>query len=164
MARLNHSLPASSPSVDSSIYRDRTPEAQPTAPSARRRAARSSTVYSADASSDKENHHTHQPAHLDKGKGAMRPPSMPTPTSDDHEAPRANKRRRLQDRDASVATSTTNGERIVDLDYYDPDQRPDERRQLRLDMRNLTRDFNGERRNLYPRVAMADTRQTAAIK
>lgn len=68
---------------------------------------------------------------------------MPTPTSDGNETPRANKRRRLQDRESSVATSTTNGEPIPDLQYYNPDQDPEERRQLRRDLRRQIRDFNG---------------------
>lgn len=72
----------------------------------------------------------------------MHPPSIPTPTSDNGETPRANKRRRLQDREASVAT-TNNGEPVPDLQYYDPDQNPEERRQLRRDLRAQMRDFNG---------------------
>ncbi|EOD46870.1 putative nuclear protein qri2 protein [Neofusicoccum parvum UCRNP2] len=152
MARINHSVSASSPSVDSSIYRDRTPDGQQSAPAARQRAARATTVYSAvssptDASSDKENRPNNHPARMDKGKAPMRPPSMPTPTSDgnENEIPRASKKRKLHDRDTSV---TTNGEPIADLQYYDPDQDPEERRQLRRDMRDLTRDFNDRREQL----------------
>ncbi|EKG11077.1 Nse4 [Macrophomina phaseolina MS6] len=89
---------------------------------------------------------------MDKGKAPMRPPSMPTPTSDGNETPRANKRRRLQDRDASVATTTTttttNGEPIADLQFYNPDQDPEERRQLRRDLRRQFRDFNDDRDRL----------------
>ncbi|GME36508.1 Nuclear protein Qri2/Nse4 [Neofusicoccum parvum] len=152
MARINHSVSASSPSVDSSIYRDRTPDGQQSAPAARQRAARATTVYSAvssptDASSDKENRPNNHPARMDKGKAPMRPPSMPTPTSDgnENEIPRASKKRKLHDRDISV---TTNGEPIADLQYYDPDQDPEERRQLRREMRDLTRDFNDRREQL----------------
>lgn len=85
---------------------------------------------------------------MDKGKMPMGPPSMPTPTSDGNETPRANKRRRLQDRESSVATSTTNGEPIPDLQYYNPDQDPEERRQLRRDLRRQIRDFNDDRDRL----------------
>lgn len=152
MARINHSVSASSPSVDSSIYRDRTPDGQQSAPAARQRAARATTVYSAvssptDASSDKENRPNNHPARMDKGKAPMRPPSMPTPTSDgnENEIPRASKKRKLHGRDTSV---TTNGEPIADLQYYDPDQDPEERRQLRREMRDLTRDFNDRREQL----------------
>ncbi|KAK0645017.1 Non-structural maintenance of chromosomes element 4-like protein A [Lasiodiplodia hormozganensis] len=74
----------------------------------------------------------------------MHPPSIPTPTSDNGETPRANKRRRLQDRETSVAT-TNNGEPVPDLQYYDPDQNPEERRQLRRDLRAQMRDFNDDR-------------------
>lgn len=152
MARLNNSISASRSSVDSSLYRERTPDGQLAASSARQRAARSTTALSTlssptDASSDKENYPNEYAARMDKGKAPMRPPSMPTPTSDGNETPRANKRRRLQDRDASVATTTTttttNGEPIADLQFYNPDQDPEERRQLRRDLRRQFRDFNG---------------------
>ncbi|OJD30276.1 nuclear protein qri2 nse4 [Diplodia corticola] len=144
MARLNNSVPASTPDVDS-IYRDRTPDADV---STRHRGARSHTAYSTiasppDASSDKENYPTGQPTRMDKGKAPMRPPSIPTPTSDT-ETSRSSKRRRLQDRDVSVAT-TANGEPIVDLQYYDPDQNADERRELRRDLRAHLRDFTDDR-------------------
>ncbi|KAL0263099.1 hypothetical protein SLS55_002075 [Diplodia seriata] len=144
MARLNNSVPASTPDVDS-IYRDRTPDAD--ASSAPYRVARSHTAYSTiasppDASSDKENYSHGQSVRTAKGKAPMHPPSIPTPTSDNGETP--NKRRRLHDREASLAT-TINDEPISDLQYYNPDQNPEERRVLRHDLRANLRDFNDDR-------------------
>ncbi|KAK8159289.1 putative nuclear protein Qri2/Nse4 [Phyllosticta citrichinensis] len=83
---------------------------------------------------------------MDKGKAPARSPStLPTPNSD-QQTPRPNKRRRLQERDASALPST-NGASISDLQFYDPDQDPDERRRLRQEQRNLYRDLNADQRD-----------------
>ncbi|KAF2144313.1 uncharacterized protein K452DRAFT_350008 [Aplosporella prunicola CBS 121167] len=150
MARLH--LPTSD-SRESSLYRDPTPLAQ------RQHSARSRNGYTGTLSptpalsSDKENEdgEATQRKRMDKGKGraVMGPPSsVPTPNSDEEDSPRASKRRRLQERGTSVASTITNGEPLIDLQYYDPDQDPEERRELRKEMRMLTRDFNEKRDEL----------------
>ncbi|KAK7548079.1 Nse4 C-terminal-domain-containing protein [Phyllosticta citricarpa] len=155
MARLNTSiLPQRSPSrsLDSSIYRDPTPPGEPSQAVRRpARSTRSAFSPSAGSSSDKEN--SGDPLSsprltMDKGKAPARSPStLPTPNSDQHQTPRPNKRRRLQDRDARDASAvpSINGESIDDRQFYDPDQDPDERRRLRQEQRNLFRDFTDQR-------------------
>ena len=88
-------------------------------------------------SSDKENHAVNtQSARNANGKStAMPPPSkLPTPNSAEPEASRANKRRRLSERDAPNAPDTA---------LYDPDQNIDERRAIRKDYRDLSRELTG---------------------
>ena len=73
---------------------------------------------------------------------------MPTPNSGDDEAPSSGKRRRLEDRGGKPLASQSAHERRLgeeaDKRYYDPEQNPDERRQVRREMRDLARDFAGK--------------------
>jgi len=102
-------------------------------------------------SSDKENANNRGTA---KGKGPMAPPStLPTPTSDEHRTPRANKRRRTEDHDESPSTSqrpAVDGEEDEeetrrDSRYYDPAQDHGERRDVKRKSRALEREFNDNR-------------------
>ena len=99
-------------------------------------------------SSDKENRQT--PAgnsRQEKGKArSMGPPQLPTPET---EAPRSNKRRKLSQCEALNATQTTHARQLADVadtDYYDPEQSIEERRAVRKDFRDLSRELTG----VYP--------------
>lgn len=98
-------------------------------------------------SSDKENRGVlvSRPAN---GKArAMPPPSrLPTPGSVEPPSGRANKRRRLSDRDAPNATQAAHEKRLEsagDTSVYDPDQSIEERRVIRKDYRDLSRELTG---------------------
>lgn len=76
----------------------------------------------------------------------MPPPEVPTPTSVDSDTSRANKRRRLGERDAPNATQLAHQRQLegaVDTRYYDPDQSIEERRVIRKGLRDLTKELHG---------------------
>jgi len=98
-------------------------------------------------SSDKENREilASRPAN---GKArAMPPPSrLPTPGSVEPPSGRASKRRRLSDRNAPSATQAAHEQRLEsagDTSVYDPDQSIEERRVIRKDYRDLSRELTG---------------------
>lgn len=68
--------------------------------------------------------------------------SLPTPTSGDNSDQRPQKRRRtdgpISERDEAEARFTR---------YFDPNQDPDERREIKSRSRALERDFNGMQRS-----------------
>ena len=73
----------------------------------------------------------------------MPPPQLPTPET---EAPRSNKRRKLSGREAPSATQTTHANQLADVadkDFYDPEQSIEERRAVRKDFRDLSRELTG---------------------
>jgi hypothetical protein len=102
-------------------------------------------------SSDKENS-SRQSSGIDKGKGRanMPPPKLPTPLSD---ADRSGKRKRTVDRESAFTPHNQRRRRLEaqeedsdDFDKsYDPDQDVEERRRLRRELRDLTRDLNDNR-------------------
>ena len=75
----------------------------------------------------------------------MGPPQKPTPNTD-----RSNKKRKLADRDvnnAPNATQVTHRQQLddaADSRYYDPDQSMEERRAVRKEYRDLSRDLTGK--------------------
>ena len=96
-------------------------------------------------SSDKENRQA--PAEVSrqkKGKArAMEPPQLPTPET---EAPRSSKKRKLSERETLNATQTTHAKQLADVadkDFYDPEQSIEERRAVRKDFRDLSRELTG---------------------
>ena len=97
----------------------------------------------ASVSSDKENRSSRAP--LDKGKGRMPmgPPSGPSPANE------RVKRKRTADTDTPVERSRRR--RTVEVDEnnvegdYDPDQDIEERRQVRRELRDLTKRVNEQR-------------------
>ncbi|KAF2434394.1 Nse4-domain-containing protein [Tothia fuscella] len=122
MARLNTARSNTRASTVDSLYRDPTPTAN-------NRPALSPSP-AASQSSDKENR-AGASSNMDKGKGKqpMAPPQAP-----------AAKRRRLEERGVSVATTEDGRARNEeDLKWYDPNQDPSERRALRQGMRENTR-------------------------
>ena len=77
----------------------------------------------------------------------MPPPSkLPTPNSAEPEITRASKRRRLSERDAPNASDSAlaaEGDVTGNCSLYDPDQNVDERRAIRKDYRDLSRELAG---------------------
>ena len=96
-------------------------------------------------SSDKENRHaSSEKSRQAKGKAkAMDPSQLPTPET---EAPRASKRRKISDREGLNATQITHAKQLAeaaDKDFYDPEQSIEERRAVRKDFRDLSRELTG---------------------
>jgi hypothetical protein len=100
-------------------------------------------------SSDKENRAVNQRTRNTNGKTTtMQPPSkIPTPNSGEPEVTRASKRRRLSERDAPNAPDssfTAEADMSGNSTVYDPDQNIDERRAIRKDYRDLSKELTGE--------------------
>ena len=96
-------------------------------------------------SSDKENKQaTTEVSRENRGKAkSMEIPQLPTPET---EAPRSSKRRKLSERGPS-ATQTTHAKQlaeVADTDFYDPEQSIEERRAVRKDFRDLSRELTGK--------------------
>ena len=99
-------------------------------------------------SSDKENRADgNSSARKNNGKSkAMPPPKLPTPSSTEPATPRASKRRKLSERgipNASQMAHQKQLEALGDREYYDPDQSMEERRGIRKEIRDLSRELNG---------------------
>lgn len=77
----------------------------------------------------------------------MPPPSkLPTPASEEPTSERSSKRRRLGERDPPNATQTAHQKRLDeagDRAVYDPDQSIEERRAIRKEYRDLSRELTG---------------------
>jgi hypothetical protein len=142
MARLNMKARSSTrASTVDSLYRDRTPTGQRTTAT-----GTLSPSPAASLSSDKENHaqatQRAQPVNKGKGKQSMPPPGN---AAAGNSGPRAVKRRRLGEQGGSVATrSSDEDEEDETLRYYDPNQDPEERRQVRKALRDNTRELHGK--------------------
>ncbi len=102
-------------------------------------------------SSDKENRTAPtSTSRQNKGKGranAMGPPKLPTPVSDTANTPTTNKRRKLGEHNAPLASQAAyerEVEEVADTTFYDPDQSMEQRRAIRKELRDLTRDLNGQ--------------------
>lgn len=73
------------------------------------------------------------------------PNNLPTPDADPP-SPRASKRRRVEE-DAPKASQVAHERELSrsgNTLYYDPDQDPEERRRVRKDLRDLSRELTGE--------------------
>jgi hypothetical protein len=69
----------------------------------------------------------------------MAPPRVPGSQNG-----RGNKRRRLGENTASTASRTTENDEENGKEYFDPNQDPEERRDVNLGYRKLDREWNGE--------------------
>lgn len=128
MARLNNPRP----STEVSVWPNRaTPNAESRNPS---------SSPAASFGSDKENRSSRRPqGDKNMSKRPMEPPRAPNAT-----LPRANKRRRVTDEGPTRPRETTNNnEGRVGSKWFDPDQNPEERREVRIGSRKLQREWNG---------------------
>ena len=122
-------------------------------------------------SSDKENRaDATSSAYKRTGKSkAMPPPKLPTPSSAEPASPRASKRRKLSQRgvlNASQMAHQQQLEALGDREYYDPDQSMEERRGIRREIRDLSRELNGTLCILKPNgrgLDLANFSQTLAV-
>ena len=101
-------------------------------------------------SSDKENRQAQaDAARQNHGKAKhMAPPRMPTPSSANEDSPRSSKKRKFGQRSAPNASQTAHERELAeagDRRFYDPDQSMDERRAVRKDFRDLSRELTGTR-------------------
>ena len=103
-------------------------------------------------SSDKENRETAGNPSRQNGKSrAMPPPQLPVSDLADRATPGSNKRRRLSERDAPNASQSAHARKLAEIgntDFYDPDQSMNERRAVRKDFRDLSRELTGWSSNL----------------
>ena len=105
-------------------------------------------------SSDKENRQAQaEGSRKGKGKGKGRTipsPRLASPATGEDDAPRSNKRRKLSEREAPNATQTAYRNHLAEIGdsrYYDPDQSMGERRALRKDFRDLSKELTGTLRS-----------------
>ena len=111
-------------------------------------------------SSDKENRAVNQPARNSHGKATEMPPpsKLPPPHSAEPDANRASKRRRLSERDAPNAPDSSfaaEADMPGNSTVYDPDQNIDERRAIRKDYRDLSKELTGK---LLTLLCLVETR------
>ena len=101
-------------------------------------------------SSDKENRQVQADVarqHTGKAKN-MPPPQMPTPSLANYDSPRSSKKRKLGVRNEANASQTAHERELAEVGdrrFYDPDQSMDERRAVRKDFRDLSRELTGTR-------------------
>lgn len=105
------------------------------------------------------------PARNANGKSRAMPPPSKVPTTKSaeaeatHEATRASKRRRLSERDAPNppdASFAAAADQPGNTSVYDPDQDINQRRAIRKDYRDLSRELTGRRRTHISKLAQAD--------
>ena len=99
-------------------------------------------------SSDKENRQGQADrTRPNNGKAkSMAPPSIPTPSSANLDSPRSSKKRKLGERNAPNASQSAHERQLAEVGdrrFYDPDQSMDERRAVRKDFRDLSRELTG---------------------
>ena len=76
----------------------------------------------------------------------MPPPQMPTPSLANYDSPPSSKKRKLGARNALNASQTAHERELAEVGdrrFYDPDQSMDERRAVRKDFRDLSRELTG---------------------
>ena len=105
-------------------------------------------------SSDKENHSADPEAARQAGRksSAMSPQKMLTPTSAEPSSPRSSKRRRLGERDVPNPSQRAHQRELQETgnaQFYDPDQSMEERRAVRKEIRDLSKELNGEQRMIH---------------
>ncbi|KAM0795361.1 Nse4 C-terminal-domain-containing protein [Usnea florida] len=79
---------------------------------------------------------------------SMAPPSIPTPSSANFDSPRSSKKRKLVERRAPNASQSIHERQLAEVGdrrFYDPDQSMDERRAVRKDFRDLSRELTDSR-------------------
>ena len=100
-------------------------------------------------SSDKENLSSRRTNRRRRDKEMVTDNSgLPTPNSNPAMSPRANKRRRLVDANASTPVPAGPAredapDEFIDMQFYDPDQDIEERRAVRKGFRDLNRQLDG---------------------
>ncbi|KAK0513080.1 hypothetical protein JMJ35_004066 [Cladonia borealis] len=104
-------------------------------------------------SSDKENRQAQaEGSRQEKGKGRAIPsPHLPSPATGEEDTPRPNKRRKLSEREAPNATQTAYQNHLAEIGdsrFYDPDQSMGERRALRKEFRDLSKELTDSRAEL----------------
>lgn len=104
----------------------------------------------ASPSSDKENQQVQaddtQP-NMEREKN-MPPPQLFTPSSANYDLPRSSRKRKLGEHSVPNASQTAHERELAEVGdrrFYDPDQSMDERRAVRKDFRNLSRELTGTR-------------------
>lgn len=102
-------------------------------------------------SSDKENRsiETESARQISRKSSAMSPQKMLTPTSAEPSSPRSSKRRRLAERDVPNPSQRAHQKELQETgnaQFYDPDQSMEERRAVRKEIRDLSKELNGEQR------------------
>ena len=105
-------------------------------------------------SSDKENHSIEPESarQTSRKSSTMAPQKMLTPTSAEPSSPRSSKRRRLGERDVPNPSQRAHQKELQETgnaQYYDPDQSMEERRAVRKEIRDLSKELNGEQRLTY---------------
>ncbi|QDS75090.1 hypothetical protein FKW77_006987 [Venturia effusa] len=131
MARLNNPRP----STETSLWPNRA------TPATRSRNPSSSPATS--VGSDKENRTARHPGDKTTGKRLMEPPRAVNADNS-----RANKRRRLTEEGPPRSRETHGHEGRVGSKWFDPDQNPEERRDVRIASRKLQRDWNDQKADL----------------
>lgn len=128
MARLNNPRP----STKVSLWPHRaTPNTESSHPS---------SSPSASFGSDKEN----RAARVQEGDKTASKRPMEPPRAPNTNGARANKRRRVTDERPPNARETTEKHGRVGSKWFDPDQNPEERREVRIGSRKLQRDWNAK--------------------
>lgn len=82
---------------------------------------------------------------MDRAKN-MPSPQMPTASSANYDLPRSSRKRKLGERNVPNASQTAHERELADVGdrrFYDPDQSMDERRAVRKDFRDLSRELTG---------------------
>lgn len=101
-------------------------------------------------SSDKENQQVQADdtlPNMDRAKN-MPPPRITTLNSANYDLPRSSRKRKLGEHSVPNASQTAHERELAevgDLRFYDPDQSMDERRAVRKDFRDLSRELTGTR-------------------
>lgn len=135
MARLNNPRP----STEVSLWPNRaTPATESRNPS---------SSPAASFGSDKENRTARPTTDKTTGKRPMAPPR-----STNNNNQRANKRRRVTNEGSQRLPEANDNEGRLGSKWFDPDQNPEERREVRIGSRKLQRDWNGS----YSRFALIE--------
>ena len=99
-------------------------------------------------SSDKENRQSqadNTQQHTERAKN-MPPPQISTTSLASHDLPRSSKKRKFGERNAPNASQTAHERQLAEVGdrrFYDPEQSMDERRAVRRDLRDLSRELTG---------------------
>ena len=105
-------------------------------------------------SSDKENRQSTSAAATSRGKGKARAMGPPNTVTSSGPTPRAGQKRKLADRaeqpNLTQSLHQQRLEEVAEKDLYDPDQDIEQRRALKRDYRDLSRELTGKGEDLAP--------------
>lgn len=123
-------------------------------------AVSSSPTPSVSFSSDKENRQSTSAAATSRGKGKARTMGPPDTHTSNGPTPRAGKKRKLANRaEQPILTQSLHQQHLeeaADKDLYDPDQDIEQRRALKRDYRDLTRELTGTGERRAPLTFTSD--------